>query len=500
MRFCSSASCCAGGAGLAGTKVVCGEGDCGACTVLLGRVRGDRIDYAPICACILFAFQLDGCHLITIEGLKDAGRLSPLQQAMVDGHGAQCGFCTPGFVVTLHDLLSRAGEVSPGEVQRGIVGNLCRCTGYDSIIKSATACDRAALKSPGAMYPSLPIVGDLRQSAGDEVLIEAATATGSRKFYKPATLEQAAAFRAANADCTIVAGATDIGVLMSKRLRDYAVLMGVAHLPELGGVATSEDTNGSNSATPALRIGAAATWSEVENATRDLLPEMREYLAWFGSPLIKNGGTVGGNIATGSPIGDSLPPFCVLDAQIELASPTARRRVNINTFYTGYRKNVMAADELIAAIHLPLPAEGEMLRIYKISKRKDMDISSFSAAFFLGRAGDKIANIRIALGGVAATVIRLPAVEEFLRGKAIERDLFRAAGRLAGEAIKPLSDVRGSAEYRRLLAENIFLKFFHDITGKGDGGDRKADANPSSPRDRLAFAPAGGGGNGAEAR
>ncbi|HEX8342036.1 MAG TPA: FAD binding domain-containing protein [Tepidisphaeraceae bacterium] len=467
---------------LPGTKVVCAEGDCGACTVLLGRVRDGAIAYAPVCACILFVFQLDAGHLITIEGLKDAGALSPVQQAMVTCHGTQCGFCTPGFVVTMHDLLARDPSADTETVRRGLVGNLCRCTGYDAILQSAAACDRAALRSPGELYPPGPIVVALAPVSGDEVRVY----TETRKFYKPATVEQAVTFRAANPACTLVAGATDVGVLMSKRVRAFGVLMSVAHLPEMRGVgvlpALANDSKAGGTPTPhVLRIGASATWAEVETATRDALPELSEYLAYFGSPLIKNAGTAGGNVVTGSPIGDSLPPLCVLDAEIELASPIGRRRVNVNAFYTGYRQNVMAADEIVVALHVPLPAAGDVLRLYKISRRKDMDISTFSAAFGLHVVADRIADVRIAFGGVAATVLRMTACEDFLRDKPITRDVFAKAGRLAAASITPLSDVRGSADYRRLLAENIFGKFFHDLGG-GSGGvnHTQRDSGPLS--------------------
>jgi xanthine dehydrogenase small subunit len=218
------------------------------------------------------------------------------------------------------------------------------------------------------------------------------------------------------------------------------------------------------------------TWSEVEIATRDVLPELSKYLAYFGSPLIKNAGTVGGNVVTGSSIGDSLPPLSVLEAEVELASPAGRRRLPINGFYTGYRQSQLRSDELVIAVHVPLPTAGDVLRLYTISKRKDMDISSFSAAFWLQRAGNKIVDIRIALGGVAATVLRMTRVEEFLRGKPIARDTFVSAGNLAAESITPLSDVRGSADYRRLLARNIFFKFFHDIRHGGNGSPSPATA------------------------
>jgi xanthine dehydrogenase small subunit len=436
---------------LTGTKVVCAEGDCGACAVLIGRVSPDEgsIQYASVNSCIQMMFQLDATHLVTVEGLKYRNELNPIQSAMVSCHGTQCGFCTPGFVVSLCDLMQKNGPVVAHDVRRQLVGNLCRCTGYDSIVRAAMQADRSAMKSLDELYPPEGLLAELTSAGLQEVDICA----GVPRFFKPVSLESALRFRKENPDCLIVSGATDLAVQRNKGTRKFNTVMSCAAIRELHGIEIT---------LRGLCIGAGATLSELERICATHLPELSRSLAYFGSPLIKNAATLAGNLVNASPIGDTLPAFFVLDGEIEIAGDNSPRWIKIEEFYTGYRRTVLKTDEIVTRMRLPIPDDGEIFKIYKVSKRKDLDISSFGAAIFMRMAGPRVEKIRIAFGGVGPMVLRLPRTEAFLSGKISSRELFVEAGNIACGEVTPISDVRGSDSYRRTLAKNILVKFWHD--------------------------------------
>jgi xanthine dehydrogenase small subunit len=468
---------------LTGTKVVCSEGDCGSCSVFLGTAgrSENSIDYRTVTSCIQFLYQIDGAHVVTVEGLKYDGQLNPVQDAMVRCHGAQCGFCTPGFVVSLCSLYESGGlpasagsasRVSETHIRASCVGNLCRCTGYEPIVRAGLEVDAARMRPLNELYASQSILDDLRAHARDDVLIR----TDDRTCFIPTSVASAARFRADHPDCAIVAGGTDLGVQINKGIRDPAVILSTSALHELREVDRSGDT---------LVVGATATLSELERACAGALPEYARLLYWFGSPPIRNAATLGGNIANGSPIGDTMPALYVLDAEVELTGVSGARRVNFNDFYTGYRKTVMAADELITRVFIPLPAPGELFKLYKVSKRKDLDIAAVTAAVRMrlvtrgsgvspehappqrlahGRdAHATIEEARLAYGGVGPNIIRLRQTESFLRGRTFTLDALREAGRMARSETSPISDVRGSDEYRAQLVENILRKFYYDV-------------------------------------
>jgi xanthine dehydrogenase small subunit len=458
--------------GLTGTKVVCAEGDCGSCAALIGRLDdGGAIRYAAVTSCIQLVFQLDGCHVVTIEGLRDGTDLNPIQQAMVSCHGAQCGFCTPGFVVSLYDVMGRGTPVDAETVRRGLVGNLCRCTGYDSIIRAATQTEPSSIKAVDTLHPPGPIAAAMRAAVAEEVLID----TGPRQFYKPTSVERAARFRGEHPSCVVVAGGTDLGVVYNKRMRAIDVALSTAGLAELRGVKVNADS---------IYVGAAASLTALEQAALEHLPELGRFLAWFGSPLIKNAGTLGGNLVTGSPIGDTLPALMALEAEIDLAGVAGTRRVPISQFYTGYRKTVLAPDELVTGVRIPLPRPGETFKLYKVSRRKDLDISGFGAAIWMRQSNGTVDDIRIFYGGVGPMVLRMTRAEDVIRGHAPTLERFEEAGRAAHEQVTPITDVRGSEGYRRTLAENILLKFWHEAVGSGRDDDGPGNGNgPATPRD-----------------
>jgi xanthine dehydrogenase small subunit len=451
--------------GLTGTKVVCAEGDCGSCSILLGRPNESTISYQPVCSCIQYMLQLDATHILTVEGLAQNGALNPLQDKMVQLHGAQCGYCTPGFIVAMADLLDKNKKPTEHDLRRGLVGNLCRCTGYESILKAGLTVDTTRLQPLEQLYDTKAIATDLAAREKEPVEIR----TETRAFAKPTTLEHALQFRTQNPTCIILSGGTDIGVQLNKSLRDLTTVLSTSALHDLESITIQDN---------AIHAGARASLSDLERITLTHLHEFAKMLAFFGSPLIKNAATLGGNIANGSPIGDTMPALFVLSATIELTGKTGPRTVNINDFYTAYRKNVMQPDELITKITIPLPAPSDLFKIYKISKRKDLDISTFMAAIHLrphiapglpgvtARSSEDaptIAAIRIACGGVAPTIVRLPKTEAFLTNKPMTEETFTAAGKLARSEVRPISDVRGDADYRLQLVENIFSKFFYDI-------------------------------------
>jgi len=411
--------------GATGTKIVCEEGDCGACTVLIRYARDE--DFLPINSCIQSLFQLDGASVVTVEGLKDNGRLTPVQESMVACHGAQCGYCTPGFIMAMSALFEKCERVDEKQTREGLVGNLCRCTGYEPIIKAALQ-----VESPAKLRDRYAEVLDAR----DSVRID--------NFFAPATLAEAIAFKKEH-NATIVQGGTDVGVWINKRNYRAPAMLSLAKIESLKELREEDG---------AIVAGANVTLSQLESFVRDRIPELYKILAIFGSPQIKNAGTLAGNIANGSPIGDTLPYLLVADASLEING--GERTVAINSFYRGYKQFDLAPGEIITRVRVPIVRD--TLRLYKVSRRRDLDISAFTAAIRLSTVDSHIAKAWIAYGGVAPTVIRLPRTEEFLAGKAISVDVFKHAGRIARDEVKPISDVRGSAEYRAQLAENIMVK------------------------------------------
>ena len=411
--------------GMTGTKIVCEEGDCGACTVLVGR--GGR--YRAVNSCIQMVFQLDGAHVVTVEGL---GGKSAVQDAMVRCHGAQCGYCTPGFVMAL------AGMVEEGEcdARKGLTGNLCRCTGYESIIKAAAESVSEQQKI-SELY-------DITEPAREAVRVG--------NFFKPTELKDAIQFKADHPKCIIVQGGTDFGVWTTKRGFQADAILSLDAIEGLTDVHLDGRT---------LIVGARVSLSDFEKAVQELVPEMAPIMDRFGSPQIKNAGTLAGNIANASPIADTLPFLFVTDAKLEVEGLNGTRTIPIKDFYKGYKKLDLQSDEIITRVHIPLP-ENETLRLYKISKRSHLDISSFTAAMLMKRADGRVDSIRIAYGGVAPVVLRLPKTEEFLAGKTISRETFAAAGEIAKSEVAPISDVRGSRDFRLQLAQNILQKFYFE--------------------------------------
>lgn len=425
-----------------GTKIVCEEGDCGACTVLIGRHEGERLRYRPVNSCIQFLFQLDGTHVVTVEGLSRDG-LTPLQESMVRTHGAQCGYCTPGFIMAMAAMYEGGAPVtSQADVRSALTGNLCRCTGYEPIIK-------AALEVRGQprideLFPTAPILEALPNGEGVRI----------GNFFKPASLAEAIEFKAAHPKCVIVQGATDFGVWCNKRGFVPEAVLSLDAVPGLDELRI----DGAE-----LLVGGRATLASLEEFVAGRIQELAQILDRFGSPQIKNTGTLAGNIANASPIADSLPFLYVTAATLELSGKAGVRSVAIEKFYRGYKTLDLQPDEIITRIRIPLPAAADSLRLYKVSKRSHLDISSFTAAMLLRRRADQIESIRVAYGGVGPVVLRLPKTEQFLTGRPFALETFEEADAIARGEITPISDVRGSADFRYLLAGNVLRKFYYDV-------------------------------------
>jgi xanthine dehydrogenase small subunit len=435
-----------------GTKIVCEEGDCGACTVLVGRSDGELIRYQTVNSCIQLLAQFDATHVVTVEGLALDGELSVMQQSMVDHHGAQCGFCTPGFVVAMSALYEEKSDWSEGEVKRCLTGNLCRCTGYEPIIKAAMAACGQAGPHLSDLYPAAAVRAVIEEPGRESLQLEDAA---GRRYFAPSSLEEALALKSEHGDLVILQGATDVGVLINKRSFAPPFFMTLARVPGLDQLEISDGT---------MTIGATVSLTRLERATESLVPELHRMLEIFGSPQIRNAGTLAGNIANGSPIADTLPFLFVTGARLEVASTRGERTVEINSLYRGYKSLALEPDELITRIIVPLPRPDEILKLYKVSRRRDLDISTFTAAFLLKLDGKMISSVRIAYGGVGPTVLRLPRTEAVLEGSTISEETFQHAGEVARSEIAPISDVRGSAEFRLQLAGNILMKLQTELT------------------------------------
>ncbi len=435
---------------LTGTKIVCAEGDCGSCSVLCGKASAGSIDYLPIDSCIRFMFQLDGMHVITVEGLRTDGHLTAVQQAMVDCHGSQCGFCTPGFVMVLAGMCRSRVAATEEHLRRELSGNLCRCTGYRPILEAGrlaagSQAERPALSSNGATS---------HRADTEPIDINAEIADQRCRVHCPATIQQAVTFLNDHPRARIVAGATDLGVQFNKGQLPVTDWLDLNRIVELQRIEVTAEE---------LTIGALATWSQVEQVVEQPLPEFHAIIRIFGSPQIRHVGTIGGNIINASPISDAVPLLLVSEAELTLVSLDGERTMNINEFYRGYKDFDLRQGELLTQIRVPLPPPQRHLRLYKVSRRRDMDISSFTGAIWVELEEDTIVDAGLAYGAVGPVVLRLRRTETFLRGKPFDLETMHQAGEIAVDEIAPISDVRGEAAYRRQLARNVLRKFYYQI-------------------------------------
>ena len=436
-----------------GVKEGCAEGDCGACTVVVGELRADKsIDYRAVDSCLLFLPMIHGKQLITVENLKSSsGNLHPVQKAMVDFHGSQCGFCTPGIVMTLFALYKGGTKPSREEIADALAGNLCRCTGYEPILKAAVAACQGGGRDQFSADEAR-IVGLLKSVSPDRISLT----TDLQRYDQPATLDQCLVLVEKYPDAHIINGATDVALRVTKKFETLPHLIDCSRVAELHTISSDKQ---------ALTIGAGVRMSEVMKCAKSDFPELYQMLTVFAAQQIRNVATLGGNIGTASPIGDTLPVLMAYGAEILLQSRRGIRRVKADSFVKGYRSTDRQPDELIAAVVLPQPSAASRVRTYKVSKRRDLDIATVSAAFRVDiDAQGTVSDVTLAYGGMAAYTKRASMAEAFLKGKTWNRRQVEEAQGLIDKDFNPISDVRGSAEFRRIAARNLLLKFWSDTT------------------------------------
>ena len=453
-----------------GTKEGCGEGDCGACTVVLGEAEGGQLRYRAVNSCIRLAHSVDGMALWTVEDLAGAGgALHPAQEAMVQCHGSQCGFCTPGFVMSLFGMyqnhVCRGRPVSRALAQEELSGNLCRCTGYKPILEAAQRMgehprvdvDEARLLAQLQQLASMgPGAADRPEPLATRAPARSGRAAAAAAYMSPRTLDALLDARADNPDAQIVAGCTDVGLWVTKMHMEFAQVLDLTRVAELRRVEYYPHH---------VAIGAAVPLSDAFAALAQSRPQLRVFANRFAGLPVRNAGTLGGNVANGSPIGDAMPLLIALGASVVLMSRRAHRELALEALYTGYRKNVMAPDEVLAWIKTPLPVANEFSRVYKISKRYDDDISAICLALCLRIEGGFVRSASIGAGGVAATPARARKTEAALVGQPWTPELVRSAMQTLRGEFAPISDMRASAGYRSEVLGNLLQRYWLESQG-----------------------------------
>ena len=456
---------------LTGTKEGCAEGDCGACTVVIAELIKGKIQARAVNACIQFLPTVDGRALFTVDGLRSTatGELHPVQQSMVDCHASQCGFCTPGFVMSLFALYKSQGSANRREINDCLSGNLCRCTGYRPIIDAAGKMYEYAANGKGealdwAQRPyadsdqnavlgnDVDLAGALREMSADSGL---ALDNESGCYFAPTTVAELAQLVLDHPEATLLAGGTDAGLWVTKQLRELRTVIYLGNVEELSGIETAVDH---------LSIGAAVRLTDAFAELERLYPDLHEVIRRFASPPIRNAATLVGNVANGSPIGDSMPALISLGAALVLRRGGASREMPLEEFYVDYQQTRLRPGEFVQALKVPLPEASTLFRSYKISKRFDQDISAVCGAFRIELEGNKVREARVAFGGMAATPKRAAGVESRLRGRQwTEQTLKVAMGALTSD-FAPISDMRASEAYRHRVSANLLKRFFVDTT------------------------------------
>lgn len=440
---------------LRGTKEGCAEGDCGACTVLVGKLTGDGLVYEGVNACIRFLGSLDACHVVTVEHVApSAGKLHPVQQALVDHHGSQCGFCTPGFVMSLYALWMRNPFPSDAVIEKALQGNLCRCTGYEPIVKAARAISSYGhvTQDPLASEREAVIAALRAMRDGNRVEI----GEGRARLIVPADVDDLAMVLEVEPGATVVAGSTDVGLWVTKFMRDIGPVVFTGHLEGLRKIEHHGD---------AVTIGAGVTYTEAFESLVERIPALGALIERIGGDQVRNMGTIGGNIANGSPIGDTPPPLIALGASVTLRKGSVRRTLLLEQFFIAYSKQDRQPGEFVETIRVPLPEPGALFAVHKISKRYEEDITATLGSFHVTLdATGRVASARIAYGGMAATPKRAGQVEAALIGQPWTLATVETAMAAYDEDFQPISDMRASAGYRMMVAKNLLMRFFLETT------------------------------------
>jgi len=432
---------------LKGIKEGCAEGDCGACTVVIAESNNNQLIHKAIDACLVFLPMIHGKKLITVEYLGSSDNLHPVQKAMVDTDGSQCGFCTPGFVMSLFSLYKNQNKPTREQIDDALTGNLCRCTGYRSIVEAATI---SCVKNGKDHFTKNKLHSIRRLSKIKKTSIHISTST--QNYYRPSSLREALQLRVKQPKAHLLCGATDLALRVTKNNELLSEIIDLGGLPELQKI---KEANGQ------ILIGAGVDLETTKEATEKQFPALHKMLAVFGSQQIRNLATIGGNLASASPIGDIAPVLMAYNAGVELQSSKNKRTIPANEFISGYRKTKMKPDEIITGVIIPVSDKNTIVKSYKISKRKDLDISTVSSGFQLKlNKNQQVEQIELVYGGMAAMTKRASTAETFLTGKTWSRENIYRAMDLIDREFSPISDARSGAEGRRIMARNLLLKFW----------------------------------------
>ena len=441
---------------LTGSKEGCAEGDCGACTAVVADIQSGGLRYRAVNTCIQLVGMLDGKALITIEHLKTDHHLHPVQQAMVDHHASQCGFCTPGFVMSLFAGYQEELKPERNVIDTLLAGNLCRCTGYTAIINAAEKALGPRVGKNCFAARERQLIDQLRQiKHGEDVHVE----SDGRRYIAPNSIDKLARLLRRYPKATLVAGATDVGLFVTKQHRRLDTLIDLGKVKELARI--SHNKNG-------LRLGAAVTYESAQPELAALYPGLNELIRRLGSVQVRNLGTIGGNIATASPIGDMPPALIAAGATLRLRQGSETREIPLEDFFISYGRQDRRPSEFVESVYIPKPKAHGILKVYKVSKRFDQDISSLCGAFHLtfdNAAGPrKISSARICFGGMAGTPLRARDCEQFLVGKRWSEDIAAEAACILKNEYEPISDWRASADYRIAAAGNLLRRFLLETT------------------------------------
>ena len=444
-----------------GTKEGCASGDCGACTVVLAELdpkKTGQLIYKSINSCITFVGNLHGKQLITVEDLKEGAQLHHAQQTIVDNHGSQCGFCTPGFVMSSFALHKQNNTPNRAEVLEALAGNLCRCTGYRSIIEAAITSSESAAEDSFAKHYQATVAA----LTALEKLPAPALTGNSHNYIAPKNIDELATELTNEPKSTLVAGGTDLALSVTQNLATIDKLVYVGNVAEL---TTIEETE------TEIIIGSALPYSEFIDTLHHYYPDLGEMIERIGSKQVRNTGTLGGNVGNASPIGDMPPALIALGATMTLHVQGQERTILVEDYFVDYKKTVLKPSEFIKSIQIPKPTAGQTLKLYKISKRIDDDISAVLAAFFIerkveqkdGQQVQEITNVRLAFGGMAAIPKRAPATEAILLGNSLTKALVAQAKEALTTDFQPMSDVRASDKYRMTVAQNLIEKCYLEL-------------------------------------
>lgn len=442
---------------LKGIKEGCGEGDCGACTVVIGEVREGSVHYKSVTGCLYLAAKLEGKHLITIEGLAEKGKLHPIQEAILSAHATQCGFCTPGVSLSILALYLERSNPTKEEFRRYLEGNLCRCTGYEAIRKVPEYLKELSVCS-GDIRPGYLLAVEEKQLSHlqEDIFID----DGKNAYYSPVSEENLLEFLRDQKELTAggnfkyINGGSDIVVGIKKRSQHYRLLVDLSRMDSLQFIAQANSLQAKE-----LILGGGVSLSRVIDSTKDIFPEFSDTVQRMCSEQVRSSATVAGNIVNASPVADTVPLLMAVDTTLTLQAQAGERKVPIRSFFHGYKQTENRAEEWIKAITIPL-GEYNFIHFEKVSKRKEVDISAVNSAIALKIEKGRITKADVACGGVGPTTLYLPKTSRYLEGKEMREETFLGAFEVIAAEATPIGDVRGSAEYRKAVMQNLLLKHY----------------------------------------